>query len=113
VTPDRAYLSKYQGWVTVMVTATNTASHPVRASIPLSSQIVRFWFAGTDEGEIRSLDPTVAFAPAGAAGSTRRYVFTVRPSTPAYYDIVPGGSYTVQGAFAGSWAATTPFSLGW
>jgi hypothetical protein len=112
VTPGRAYLSKYQGWLTVMVTATNTLSHPVRASIPLTNQIVRFWFNGIGDGQGRPLDPTVAFAPAGTAGSTRRYVFTVQPASPEYYDLVPG-SYTVRGAFAGLNAATAPFSLGW
>src|SRR5215469_7456129 len=112
VTPNEAYLSRYDGWFTVMVTVTNASPRRVRASMPASDQSVRFWFTGIGDGEGRNLDAPLALAPAGAAGSTRRFVFTVQPTGPEYGGLVPG-SYTVQGVFAGKSAATVPFSLDW
>jgi hypothetical protein len=112
VTPGEAYLSEYGGWFTVMMTATNSLSHPVRAAMPVSDPSVRFWFAGIGDGEGRTLSAPVTFAPAGSAGSTRRFVFTVQPSGPEYYDLVPG-TYAIQGRFAGVSAPPVPFSLEW
>ena len=97
--PNTISLSRDSGLFTVTVDVTNPEPRAVRVAVPANLPWVGFEFSGTGGGEGTSnSDTTVAFAPAGSAGSTRRYVFDVQPAIPDFVDLTPG-SYTVRGTF--------------
>jgi hypothetical protein len=111
VVPDVVSSSRDSGWFTVTVTATNSTTQPVRAAVPTMWPWVGFMFSGTGGGEAMwNGDSAVAFAPAGTAGATRRYVFDVQPVVPGLVDLGPG-SYTVKGMFAERPASPVPVTV--
>lgn len=111
VVPDIVSASRDSGWFTVMVTATNPTARAVRVSVPTSRPWVGFAFSGRGGGEAMwNGDAAVAFAPAGTAGATRRYVFDVRPTLPGFIALMPG-RYTVSGVFAEQPALPVPVTV--
>jgi hypothetical protein len=100
VVPNIVSPSRDSGWFSVMVTATSSAARPVRVAVPTRRPWVAFTFSGMGGGEAMwNGDTAVAFAPAGTAGATRRYVFDIRPTVPGLVALPPG-SYSVNGVFA-------------
>jgi hypothetical protein len=111
VEPSTVSLSRDSGLFTVTVNVTNTESRPVRVAVPANLPWVGFEFSGTGGGEGTSnSDTTVAFAPAGSAGSTRRYVFDVMPAIPDFIALAPG-SYTVRSTFVHRAAPVIPLMV--
>ncbi len=109
--PNTVSLSRDSGRFTVTVSVTNSQSRAVRVSVPANLPWVGFEFSGAGGGEGTSnSDTTVAFAPAGSAGSTRRYVFDVEPAIPDFVALSPG-RYTVRGSFVHRAAPVTAFTV--
>ena len=111
VEPGDVSLDRDSGRFTVTVAVTNPTTRAVRVAVPMSAPWVGIQFSGAGGGEwISNSDSTVAFAPAGAAGATRRYVFDVVPEFPGLFDLTPGG-YTVRGNFMRRSAPMIPLTV--